>query len=91
MIEDDKKKMRELLEEDIRKYRLIGSVGGFSFGFCVYIAQRHAPNFFDRVVGYRIEKHGIGEMMSEAAKQVGLPKEKTEYITVSFYEKKTIN
>lgn len=91
MIQDSKKKMRELLEEDISKYKLIGSAGGFSFGFCVYIAQKYTLNFFDRVVGYRIEKHGIGEMMSEAARKVGLPKEKQEYITVSFYEEKTIN
>jgi len=80
--------MRELLEEDINKYKIIGTAGGFSLGFCVYIAQKHTPNFFDRVVGYRIEEHGIGEMMSEAAKLAGLPKEKQEYITVSFYEEK---
>jgi hypothetical protein len=91
MIQDNKKKMRELTEEDISKYRLIGSAGGFSLGFCIYIAQRHTPNFFDRVVGYRIEEHGIGEVISEAAKQVELPKEKQKYITVSFYEEKTIN
>lgn len=91
LIQDDKKKMCELSEEDISKYKLIGSAGGFSFGFCVYIAQKHTPNFFDRVVGYRIEKHGIGEMMSEAAQKVGLPEEKQKYITVSFYEEKTIN
>jgi len=91
MIQDGKKKMRELQEEDISNYKLIGSAGGFSMGFCVYIVQSHTPNFFDRVVGYRIEEHGIGEIMSEAAKQVGLSKEKQKYITVSFYEEKTIN
>ena len=91
MIQDSKKKMREMLEEDISKYKLIGSAGGFSLGFCVYMAQRHTPNFFGRVVGYRIEEHGIGEMMSNAAKQVGLPEEKQKYITVSFYEEKYIN
>lgn len=91
MIQDDKKKMREIREEDISKYKLIGSAGGFSLGFCVYIAQKHTPNFFDRVVGYRIEEHGIGEMMSNAAKRVGLPEEKQKYITVSFYEEKSIN
>ena len=80
--------MRELLEEDIGKYKLIGNAGGFSLGFCVYIAQKHTPNFFDRVVGYCIKKHGIGEMMSEVARKVGLPKEKQKYITVSFYEEK---
>lgn len=91
MIQGDKKKMCELSEEDTSKYKLIGSAGGFSLGFCVYIAQRHAPNFFNRVIGYRIEEHGIGEIMSKAAKQVGLPKEKQKYITVSFYEEKPIN
>ena len=84
-------KMFEISKKDIGKYKLIGSAGGFSFGFCVYIAQKHAPNFFERVVGYHIDEHGIGEMMSEAAKQVGLPKEKQEYITVSFYEEKATN
>jgi hypothetical protein len=91
MIQDSKKKMRELPEEDISKYKFIGSAGGFSLGFCVYIAQKHTPKFFDRLVGYRIEEHGIGEMMSKAARKVGLPKEKQKYITVSFYEEKTIN
>ena len=91
MIQDGQNKMRELSEEETSKYKLIGSAGGFSLGFCVYIAQKHTPNFFDRVVGYRIEEHGIGEMMSEAARKVGLPEEKQKYITVSFYEEKTIN
>ncbi len=89
--QDGKKKLIELREEDVGKYKLIGSAGGFSYGFCVYLAHKHTPNFFDRAVGYRIEEHGIGEMMSKAAKQVGLPKDKQEYITVSFYEKRGIN
>lgn len=84
-------KMREIPEQDIDKYKLIGSAGGFSFGFCVYIAQRHTPNFFDRAVGYRIKEGGIGEMMNEAARQVGLPEEKQKNITVSFYEEKFIS
>lgn len=91
MIQDGKKKMCVIRKEDICKYKLVGSAGGFSLGFCIYIAQKHTPNFFDRVVGYRIEEHGIGEMMNDAIRQVGLPEDKQEYITVSFYEKKTIN
>ncbi len=83
--------MIEISEKDIDKYKFIGSAGGFSLGFCVYLAHRHTPNFFNRVVGYRIEERGIGEMMSEAARKVGLPKEKQKYITISFYEEKTIN
>lgn len=91
MIQDDKNKMRELPEEDINKYKLIGNAGGFSLGFCVYIAQKHTPNFFDRVVGYRIEEHGIGEMMNDAARRVGLPEYHQKNITVSFYEEKSIS
>ncbi len=90
-IQDGKNKIRELPEKDINKYKLIGSAGGFSLGFCVYIAQKHTPNFFDRVVGYRIEEYGIGEMMNDAIRQVGLPEDKQKNITVSFYEEKFIS
>jgi len=82
--------MRAIRKEDVHKYKLIGSAGGFSLGLCVYIAQKHTPNFFDRVLGYRIEERGIGEIISEATKGVGLSKGEQGYITVSFYEK-TIN
>jgi len=91
MIQDGKNKRRELPEEDINKYKLIGNAGGFSLGFCVYIAQKHTPNFFDRVVGYRIEEHGIGEMMNKAFRQAGLPEDKQKNLTVSFYEEKPIS
>ncbi len=85
-----KNKMAEISDKEISRYKLIGSASGGSLGFCVYIAQRHTPNFFNRVVGYRIDKGGIGEMMSNAAKRAGLPEEKQKYITASFYEEKSI-
>lgn len=91
MIQDGKNKMRELPEEDINKYKLIGNAGGFSLGFCVYLAQKHAPNFFDRVIGYRIEEHGISDMMNEVARELGLPEDKQKNTTVSFYEEKSIS
>jgi len=84
-------KMFEISKKDIGKYKLIGSAGGFSFGFCVYLAHKYTPNLFERVVGYRIEEHGMGEMMNEAAKKVGLSERHQKNITVSFYEEKTIN
>ena len=84
-------KMLEISKKDIGKYKLIGSAGGFSFGFCVYLAHKYTPNLFERVVGYRIEEHGMGEMMNEAAKKVGLSERHQKNITVSFYEEKTIN
>ncbi len=90
-IQDNKNKWSEISKADVSKYKLIGRAGGFSFGFCIYLAQKHVPNFFERVDGYCIEKHGIGEMMNEAARHVGLPEDKQKNITVSFYEEKTIN
>jgi len=90
-IQDYKNKWLEIPKDDVDKYKLIGSAGGFSFGFCVYLAHKHTPNFFERVVGYRIEGHGIGEMMNKAARHVGLPEDKQKNITVSFYEEKIIN
>lgn len=83
--------MYEISEKDIGKYKLMGNAGGFSLGFCVYLAHKHTPNFFERVVGYHIEEYGIGEMMNEAARQVGLSEDKQKNITVSFYEEKTSN
>lgn len=80
--------MYEILEKDMDKYKLIGSAGGASFGLCIYLAQKHTQDFSKRAVGYRIEEHGIGEMMSDAAKRAGLHEEKQKYITVSFYEEK---
>ena len=84
-------KMFEISKKDIGKYKLIGSAGGFSFGFCVYLAHKYTPNLFERVVGYRIEEHGMGEMMNEAAKKVGLSERHQKNITVSFYEEKFSN
>ncbi|MFA6095212.1 MAG: hypothetical protein WC757_05035 [Candidatus Paceibacterota bacterium] len=89
--QDGKKQWIEIQEKDVDTYKLMGTAGGFSFGFCVYLAHKHALNFFDRVVGYRIEEHGIGEMMNEAAKKTGLPERHWKNITVSFYESKPIN
>lgn len=78
--------MKQLSDEEVSSYKLIGTAAGFCFGYCVYLGHKRTPNFFERVVGYHIDEHGIGEMMSKAAKEVGLPKDKQEYITVSFYE-----
>ena len=83
---NSKNVMKQLSDEEVSNYKLIGTAGGFSLGFCVYMGQKHTPNFFERVIGYHIDEHGIGEMMSKAAKDIGLPKDKQEYITISFYE-----
>lgn len=85
-IQGGKKKIFEIADEDISKYKLIGSAGGYSLEFCIYLGWKHSENFIERVCGYHIDEHGIGEMMSAAAKEVGLPENKQKYITVSFYE-----
>ena len=86
--QDSKKQWIEIQEKDINTYKLIGTAAGFSFGFCVYLAHKHTPNLFDRVVGYRIEERGLGAIMNEAAKKAGLPKDKQKNMAVSFYEEK---
>ena len=88
MIQNGEKKIFELSEKELAKYDLIGTAAGFSFGFCMYLGWKHSKNFMERVCGYRIVKHVIGEMMSQTAREAGIPKEKQEYITVSFYEVK---
>jgi hypothetical protein len=85
---NSKKEMHEIRKEDAGKYNIIGTATGFSLGFCVFIAQKHAPKFFDRAVGYVIEKNGLCELMSQSALNAGLPEEKQKYISVSFYEEK---
>jgi len=88
-MQDGKKTWFEIQEKDVGKYKLIGTAFGFSFDFCVYLAHKYTPDLFERCCGYCIEKHGIGELVSKVAKEAGLPKDKQEYITVSFYEQKS--
>jgi hypothetical protein len=87
LIQGGKKKIFEIPEEEVSKYNLLGTAGGPSIQFCLYYGWKYCPNFLDRVYGYRIEKHGIGEMINEAAKEAGLPLRLQQNITVSFYEK----
>ena len=52
----------------------------------MFLAHKHAPNFRDRVVGYRIEEGGMAEMIDASYAKAGLHKGKN--INVTFYENK---
>ncbi len=78
-------KLRELSEEEVKNYKKIGTATG-TFAICMFMAHKHAPNFANRVVGFRIEKDGMAGMVNTALEKAGLQKEKS--INVTFYENK---
>lgn len=53
-------KLRELSEEESKNYKKIGTASGISFGMCMFLAHKHATNFENRVIGFRIEKKRHG-------------------------------
>ncbi len=79
-------KLRELSEEESKNYKKIGTASGISFGMCMFLAHKHATNFENRVVGFRIEKNGMAEMIDATYAKAGLHKGKN--INVTFYENK---
>lgn len=83
-----KNQIRELSEEEIKNYKKIGTASGVSFAMCMFLAHKHSRNFKNKVVGFRIEKDGMAEMINNAYEKAGLHKEKN--INVSFYEEKGI-
>lgn len=79
-----KNKLRELLEEEIKDYKKLGTATG-TFEVCLLMANKHVHNFPDRVVAYRVEEGGTAEIVNIALLKAGLNKEKC--INVTFYEK----
>ena len=79
-----KNKLRELSEEESKNYKKFGFVLCFFFGMCMFLAHKHATNFENRAVGFRIEKNGMAEMIDATYVKAGLHKEKS--INVTFYE-----
>jgi hypothetical protein len=75
--------MRELGEEEIKNYKKLGTATG-TFEVCLHMANKHVPNFQNRVIGYRIEDTGLAEMVNSALAEAGFNKEKS--INVTFYE-----
>jgi hypothetical protein len=77
--------LRELSEEEVENYKELGTATG-TFEVCLHMANKHVPNFENRVVGFRIEKDGMADMINNALEEAGLDKEKS--INVTFYENK---
>lgn len=77
--------LRELSEEEVGNYKELGTSTG-TFEVCLHMANKHVSNFENRVVGFRVEKDGMADMINNALEEAGLDKEKS--INVTFYENK---
>lgn len=78
-----KNKLKELSKEEIKNYKSLGTATG-TFEVCLHMANKHVPNFMDRVVGFQIEEGGTAEIVNNTLAEAGLSKEKS--INVTFYE-----
>ena len=81
----------EISEQDVPKYHLIGEGFGGSIGYCIYMGQKHAANFFQRVVAYRVTQSERAEIFNKALNNnpnVNETIRNTHYISVEFYENK---
>ena len=76
--------LRELSTEEVKNFKELGTATG-TFEVCLHMANKHVPNFQNRVIGYRIEDGGAAEMVNNVLENAGLDKEKS--INVTFYEK----
>ena len=72
-----------LNNEEVKNYKILGTATG-TFEVCLFMANKHVPNFMDRVIGFQIEEGGTAEMFNNAMVEAGLIKEKS--INVTFYE-----
>src|SRR5450759_4331961 len=68
----------EIADEDLPRYRSLGSGVGGSFILAFSPGTRHCPDFEDRVAGFRIEK---GELAATLERETG-----RSYLSVRFYE-----
>jgi len=70
----------ELKGDDWKLFKLIGKAIGTDLGHCVYLGNRRAENFWERVCGYRIIEDEECQKLEQATGQ--------KYISVQFFEKK---
>ncbi len=76
-------KLKELSREEVSNYKKLGTATG-TWEVCLHMANKHVPNFIERVVGFHVEKGGTAEIVNNALAEAGLNKEKS--INVTFYE-----
>ena len=63
-----RKLVRYLSNEELPKLTKLGS-GGSPRGITLAMASKHSPNFYEKVVGFQIEEHGVGEMIHNVMKK----------------------
>lgn len=90
----------EISEQDVPKYHSLGKGVGAGINHCIYLAQKYTPNFFERVVAYRIvtesrELEWFKQAHKEGIRNYSVVEDSaferlrnTPYISVEFYEQK---
>ena len=80
----EKNKIKELSEEEVGQYVLLGKAIGVNMGHCLYLGVKHKERFWDRVCGYRIiQNDKTAKVMAEAVERANGKVEK--YISINFY------
>lgn len=51
-----KLRIHEIPEKELSLYKLIGTASGADKNHCLYLANKYADNFEERVIGYRPAK-----------------------------------
>jgi len=74
-------KVSELTEDQLAGKILLGTAYGKDVFHCAYLAQKHCPNFVNRVRGYHLPKEVDEQLIELRRKQQGS-------IRVDFYAEK---
>ncbi len=75
-----KREIKRITKEEAKDYKLLGSAIGENYGFCMYLAHKHCPNFRKRVVAFRLVRENKESKIME-----GITKRK--FRVFEFYEK----
>ncbi len=74
------REIKRITKKEAKDYKLLGRAFGESYGFCMYLAHKHCPNFRKRVVAFRIVKTCRESRIIEDVT-------KKKYLVYEFYEK----
>ncbi len=74
------REIKRITKKEVKNYKLLGRASAESYGFCMYLAHKHCPNFRKRVVAFRTVKTcRESRVMEDVTKK--------KYLVYEFYEK----